>query len=431
MKKKLKNKIIVFLLALMSLFILGGCSLGASLGEVKKDYKLTAQVTYFANGGAFNNSKTQKDMYYTAGSKALNIGVITPTSGSVSISNSKGEFDGWYFIELDGEGNPVFEDEENGLYKLTDEKVDFTKALADGDHWIVGAKWKSLTNLKVKLVVDTGLTVPFDAEKKNSSMILPEGVAEKTGFENGDIIGEFEYNRNDRVSKKNEPFTVADKSFTFVEYYLDEACTQLAFPSLTSYFAKQDENDTIYAKYIVGEWTIVKDGVTAKTMFSAMASGRYWLIADIDMSEYKLENGVLATGCEIQGNGKKLINLQLEQIYNIGGGGNNVYSLFGTVKASAKIENLTIENVTMTYRVKADCEVYFVCNGIEAGATITNVSVGGTLLWEKNKSSGNITNLVNGFEHCLYGGFVSDAEYTAENGFKVVGNPNEFIITVE
>lgn len=202
MKKKLKSKIIVFLLALMSLFILGGCSLGSSLNDVKKDYNLTAQVTYFANGGAFNNSKTQKDMYYTAGSKALNIGVVNPTSGSVSITNSQGEFDGWYFVEVDAEGNPVLEDEEKGLYKLTDKKVDFTVALADGDHWIIGAKWKSLTNLKVKIIVDTGLTVPFDAEKKNSSIVLPAGVAEKTSFVNGDIIGEFEYNRNDRVFKK-------------------------------------------------------------------------------------------------------------------------------------------------------------------------------------------------------------------------------------
>ncbi|MBQ8229370.1 MAG: hypothetical protein IJZ32_01595 [Clostridia bacterium] len=418
MKKKLKNKIIVFLLALMSLFILGGCSLGASLNDVKKDYNLTAQVTYYANGGVFNNSKTQKDMYYTAGSKALNIGVVNPTSGSVSISNSQGEFDGWYFIELDGEGNPVFEDEEKGLYKLTDNKVDFTVALADGDHWIVGAKWKSLTNLKVQIVVDTGLTVPFNSEKINSSMKLPEGVSEKTGVVNGDIIGEFEYNRNDRVFKKTEPFTVADKSFTFVEYYLDEACTQLAFPSAASYYEKQGENDTIYAKYIAGEWTIVKDGVTASTMFSAMASGRYWLIADIDMSEYPLEKIVLATGCEIQGNGKTLSNLKVKREQGIGAGDNNVYSLLGTVQASAKIENLTIENVTMTYKTVGECEIYFVCNEIEAGATITNVSISGSLT-VKNLSGGSVTNLENGLDHCLYGGFASDADYTEENGFKV------------
>ena len=151
--------------------------MGSTLNDVKKDYKLTAQVTYYANGGAFNNSKTQKDMYYTAGSKALNIGVVNPTSGSVSISNSKGEFGGWYFIALDENGAPIAEDEENGLYKLTDEAVDFTKALQEGDHWIIGAKWKSLTNLKVQIVVNAGLTVPFDAEKKNSSMLLPESVA--------------------------------------------------------------------------------------------------------------------------------------------------------------------------------------------------------------------------------------------------------------
>ena len=258
MKKQVKNKLILFLLALLSLFLLGGCSLGSTLDDVKKDYNLTARVTYFANGGVFNNSKTQKDMYYTTGSKALNIGVVNPTSGSVSITNSKGEFDGWYFVELDENGAPIFEDEENGLYKLTDEAVDFTKALQEGEHWIIGAKWKSLTNLKVQIVVDAGFTIPFDAEKKNSSMLLPEGVAEKTTVQNGDIVGEFEYNRNDKVSKKTEPFTVTDKSFTFVEYYLDEECTQLAFPTLTSYFEKKDENETIYAKYIAASLTIVQ-----------------------------------------------------------------------------------------------------------------------------------------------------------------------------
>lgn len=427
MKKKLKNKIIVFLLALMSLFILGGCSLGASLDDLKKTYKLTAQVTYFANGGVFNNSTTAKDMYYTADSKALNIGVVNPTSGSVSITNSQGEFDGWYFVELDKDGNPVFEDEEKGLYKLTDKKVDFTVALATGDHWIVGAKWIPLTNLKVKIVVDTGLTVPFDAKKKNSSIVLPAGVAEKTGFVNGDIIGEFEYNRNDRVSKKTEPFTVADKSFTFVEYYLDEACTQLAFPSLNSYFEKQDEDDTIYAKYIEGDWTIVKDTMTAGSMLSNMTSGRYWLISDIDMQNATVN--IFTTGCEIQGNGKKLSNLKIEREQGIGAGDNNIYSLFGAVKASAKIENLTIENVTMTYNTVGACEIYFVCNEIETGATITNVSIQGTLSI-KNLTGGSVTNLASGFDHCLYGGFASDTEYTKENGFTVVGNPSEFI-TVE
>jgi hypothetical protein len=103
--------------------------------------------------------------------------------------------------------------------------------------------------------------------------------------------------------------------------------------------------------------------------------------------------------------------------------------LFGTVKASAKIENLTIENVTMTYRTVGACEIYFVCNAIETGATITSVSVQGTLSIQ-NLAGGSVTNLASGFDHCLYGGFASDDEYTAENGFKVVGNPSEFI-TVE
>ena len=424
MKKQLKNKLILFLLALLSLFLLGGCSLGSTLNDVKKDYKLTAQVTYYANGGAFNNSKTQKDMYYTAGSKALNIGVVNPTSGSVSISNSKGEFGGWYFIALDENGAPIAEDEENGLYKLTDEAVDFTKALQEGDHWIIGAKWKSLTNLKVQIVVNAGLTVPFDAEKKNSSMLLPESVAEKTSVQNGDIIGEFEYNRNDRVSKKTEPFTVADKSFTFVEYYLDEECTVLAFPTLTSYFEKKDENDKIYAKYIEGDWTIVKDVATAGAMLNSMTSGRYWLISDIDMQNASVN--IFTTSCEIQGNGKKLSNITMRRTEGIGAGDNNVYSLFGSVKASAKIENLTLENVKMEYRTVGACEIYFVCNEIENGATVNNVSVSGTLT-VKNLTGGSVTNLAGGFTHCLYGGFASDAEYTAENGFKVVGNPSEFI----
>ena len=42
------------------LIYIAGCKLGTTLDDLKEEYSLKAQVTYYANGGEFENKRTVK-----------------------------------------------------------------------------------------------------------------------------------------------------------------------------------------------------------------------------------------------------------------------------------------------------------------------------------------------------------------------------------
>ena len=140
MKGKMKAKLIAFFTAILALFVFAGCSMGESLEEVLETRDLSPRVTYYANGGLFESNNGVKDLYYPTGAKALDIGKINPTSGSISISRSGFEIVGWCIAEQ--------VDEETGLCTLGDE-WDFTTQLKEGEHIKLAAKWRALVGLQV------------------------------------------------------------------------------------------------------------------------------------------------------------------------------------------------------------------------------------------------------------------------------------------
>ena len=96
MKRKLKRTLILVFLAVASLFILAGCSFRyATREEVVEDYGLEASVTYYGNGGVFENSLSKKTLDYFSGQPAVNIGVVK-TSPQRTIRRDDYTFDGWY-----------------------------------------------------------------------------------------------------------------------------------------------------------------------------------------------------------------------------------------------------------------------------------------------------------------------------------------------
>ena len=75
MKRKLKRSLILVFLALASLFIFAGCSFRyTTRQDVIDDYDLEAAVTYYANGGVFENNLDTKTIDYVSGQPAINIG---------------------------------------------------------------------------------------------------------------------------------------------------------------------------------------------------------------------------------------------------------------------------------------------------------------------------------------------------------------------
>ncbi len=413
MKKNKKSKWILLLACLASLFMLGGCTVRESLEDALSSRDLTAQVTYYSNGGEFEGTPERKDMYYKEGSKALNIGVVNPSNGTASISRNNYDFAGWYYAVLDGEGNPTFEDSEKKVYKLG-EKVDFSVALQSGDHWQVVAKWSMKVVLNVKLVLeDREAEIPVDVKEGE----------EARSYKHGDIVQTRQYSTaGEIVNPKDgtEPFKKKGSGYTFVEYYMDEDCTQLVSWPLKKEDG-QAEDAVIYARYIEGDWTVIRNYMDVNTMFSSFGQGKkFFLAKDVDASKVTYSPQTNASFIdELQGNGYTISNLKLSNKSLKAGA---VVSLFGKIAATAKIENLKLSGLQMEYTFSTSpVEMYFAFTSIEAGATVSNVQLSGTMKVKGPSSD---------FTARLYGGYASDDAYLQEsqnNGFTVVGTAEEVI----
>ncbi len=417
MKGKFKNKLLILLVALTSLFAFGGCTLSENLEEALANRELVAQVTYYSNGGMFGNSLTAKELYYRENDKAYEIGVADTLSGGLQITRTGYDFAGWYHVLTDAEGNPLYEDKAAGIYQLG-EKVDFAKELQKDDHWIVAAKWRLVVGVKVVMVCDE------DAEIEVGTALA--GITEgKTSFRKGDEIGELAYNSQDKVNPEiSEPdtkiFTVKDKAYTFLRYYEDEACTKPLVGEL-----KRGETDiTIYAKYVKGDWTRVSTKRDVSDMFKGLATGKnYWVMEDIDCGNMVIQPLTKVSG-KLSGEGHTISNIKLTKQL---APSELKVAMFGEIESTAAIENITFENVTMTYTssTKNPPEVYGVFTSLDPAATITNVSIVGKPLEGKEvgnlsfKGSGSSTaaNFTGEYTNCLFGGFAKDSDYTG--GFTV------------
>ncbi len=425
MKRKMKAKLIALLLAILSLFVFAGCSMGESLDEVLDTRNLSPHVTYYANGGLFESNNAVKDLYYSVGSKALNIGTVNPISGSVDIKRDGFEIVGWCIAES--------VDEETGICELGEE-WDFSTELQEGEHIILAAKWRALVGLKVIMVCDTGDTIAVDKKVENDATLQAET------FKSGDVIGEIAYDSKDSVTSGATPdtrlFTVKDKTHTFFSYYWDAECTQEVSWPLT----RGEEQQTVYAKYIRGNWTFVKTADDAYKMFNALKGGvakSYWICNDINFTKNVTLEGITSFAGEIQGNGYTISGLKFSKSLTQG---LNKFSIFGDIKETARITDLTLSNISVNLKLRPNIhtEAYLVFQSIADGATISNVSIAmaetdGFIIDGPDSSfvdningTGTVT-----YENCLYGGYSTDERYITESagqGFTVVGTPEAFII---
>ncbi len=406
MKSTFKNKLIILLFALASLFIFSGCTLKDTVDDVLNEYDLVAQVTYYSNGGSFEQEGKEKNYYCKEGTKALPIGFLPPEdkiSGSMpKITRDGYELTGWYFVEL-ADGKPVFEDEEKGIYKLA-EAVDFSVPLQKGDVWMIAAKWKKLSSVKVMMVCDDGETVEIDQRKG----AVKEDVV---SFKNGDEIGELIFDDNGKVSLAGEPdsklFTVKDKAFTFISYYEDAACqTRLDKKTVLT----QGDNDiVVYAKYAKGEWTRISNSLEFRSIFSSSrCTKNYWVMNDIDCKNTQVTPLTELSG-KIQGNGYTISNFKIykEKIVE------ESVAIFGNIKEGASITDITFSGVTMEYKsiTEPAPKVYGIFSSVAAAATISNVTFSGTLQYSGKAATSTLTGELT---NCLFGGFTVDSEYTGD-----------------
>ncbi len=422
MKKTLKSKLIALFAGLSSLLLLGGCAIGESLEEIRENRDLTVQVTYFSNGGKFDGDPDVKEMYYRTGTQILNVGVVRPMNGSATIERSQHDFDGWYYVVLDDNGNPVMENEEQGTYLLGD-KVNFP-VVADEENprLYLAAKWLARAKVHVELVYEgtEGETIPaVGADGKDTAYASGEtvhdfpfelsgqdGIVKKPGGTNVENYAPFKMRTDE--SRPND-------TYTFIQYYTDKECTNLVEWPMKQTPADGNglQDQTIYAKYVKGDWKVVETATNVADMFKEFGGqNRYWLVKDIDATGIKLAANTHATtfNSEIQGNGFTISNLSIEKTLS----GIDKPSLFGNIQAEAIIENLKMENVVFDYTVPMGSPtIYFAFTSIHSNATVNGVELQG-VIQTKGMGSPDIR---------FYGApYESDEEYVQANGethFKV------------
>ena len=407
MKRTFKNILMILLIVLASLLVFGGCTLKPTLDDVLDEYELVAQVTYYANGGAFEKGGAEKNYYLAEGQKAPPIGSddLTVTSGvAPQVTRVGYDLVGWYFVELDENKAPVFEDETSQIYKLTNEKVDFSQAMENGTRWVIAAKWEKKYCVHVVMVCEEGRTVEVDEFKGDFT-------SEQTSFQNGDRIGELYSDDNDKVSLSTSVnlFTVKDEAFTFLRYYEDAACTLPAKSSVTL----EDSDMTVYAKFATGKWTRISNRREFAKIFPQNGESEavnYWIMDDIDCKGMKVDSYLKNFSGKIEGDNHTISNFGVS--VNID---TMKVALFGNIKAGASITNVTFENVTMAYTSKTEMkpEVYGVFTSIDENATISNVVLTGSLSFSGPGDS-CATNMQGGYDHCLFGGFEKDDDYTGD-----------------
>ncbi len=420
MSKRLKLLLICALSAVAALCVFSGCNLTNTVEGIISTKHLDAQVTYFANGGVFEDDRnSQKTLYYNAGTLPLDIGEKTTgsmsgsmgstqiTAGRFSVEYSGYNLTGWFPVEVNEDGIPLYEDgslynESEGVikeFKLSEEQYKFDERLEKDDHIYLCAKWYADVKLRIYLVGGEGLT---------SVTITDPITQEAKTCEVGEEISSYDFSPDVK-----EPTALAsatsNNTADFVAYYKDEDCTE----QYNSWPAKREDTDTvIYAKFIkrIGsrKWTIVKDASSARNMLNNLM-GNYYLINDIDCTGVTLTSVSSYTSCVIRGNGYTISNLTVTPTASIRS--SNV-SLFGQFSSTTDISDFKIDNLVCNYSFlneKSTAEVYLVFDKApEDGAKIKNVTVNGTLNIITNGGT-----LVNGQGHNVcFGGYADDGEYT-------------------
>lgn len=343
MRFKTKVKLLIILLAVMAASLIAGCSVGEiSIDDFLQEHGAKNQtVTYYANGGSFSggiSSIPVKYMYFRE-----NV-CITSDFGKekVPVSRSGYIFKGWYYVELDADGNPVYADKENEIVQSTGTEVDFTRKIQKDEHWYVCAEWERDVYVSYVLVCDGGFTVTGSDGK---------------GYKDGDEIYTKNFGTGGTATVNGTTVPKESKNATFLQMYYDRECTRpIESYGQISRPADGVEKVEVYAKYIRGKYTVVRDSAGVASMFNLNSyndTAFYFFNTDkkkeIDCKNVDFYPKNDAFNCRIEGNGFTLVNLSFKQDYISGG---NSYSMLGTLGDTASISNLTLKNVTVTMSLR-------------------------------------------------------------------------------
>lgn len=377
MKLKIKA-LAVILLGLLAIPFFSGCSGEKTPYETNNEDNYTVSVKYDANGGIFTtNTSVIVDSYNISEIKKnsdgqAEIALISPDNSSrgndafVAVNN--GHFlAGWYATRTentDSDGNVYYT-----YYDKWDFENDLLEVDPDGEYTsenpviTLYAAWIPLFEIEF-YSLDSG-------EYMDSLIFDPT------------TVDEISVPAWDKETGAIEMYDFPEKSgYTFSKAYYDEKGEQaldtatVNHTGVVNYETGTAENSVmkLYVEWTEGEWYHIYN--TEQFVENASLNGHYEIHADLDFTDeiwptafmYGNFNG------EIKGNGHTMKNIELVQTNNskVNAG------LFGYLTETAKISDITFENVSFT--IKNGTRVVGTSYGLFAGtisndAKISNVNI--------------------------------------------------------
>ncbi len=326
---------------------LAGCSGGGK--KAKYDYL----VTFDYNTGTLvdENHKTNK-LYL--GVMADSLVALQPGDTGLEAETITGYYNaGWYTPKLDDEGIPLVGEDKR---VLLDRQWDFANDTVNSD-----------LTLYANLVPLVTLTV-----KGGDSDLTFEGAP---GMET----------TSSQIPSKN--------GYTFLGFYYDEACEDQPFSWPYTF---KDTDETIYAKFLEGDWAVPDD---ASDLLGAISANKnVYLTHDISFTEpsddpetpvekISWTDKITGYNAEFNGNGHKITGVDSSW-----SGARNTtaqFGMFGYLGGSAYLHDVSFENVKISFTAKSGhaqggYKVSLIASGIHEDARLENVTVTGTLKSKKS-----------------------------------------------
>ena len=315
MKKKLLT-----LLAFVFLFALVSCDFSKNSDEGLKADGYDCIVTFDANGGTIGNYDVRR-IYCKEGSY-----IIAPgEQGLAEVVMYGSTFGGWYTNK-----------------ECTGEAFDVKNTKITGSITLY-AKWEKLYTINILYGPEGNTTskkTPISTEDATTVVARPSQAPKLTGY-------------------------------TFFEYYEDEDYTKVYDWTKAPQY-NEDRELNIYAKYLKGDYIFVK---SYSDLASIKSNTSIYLMNDVDCGGQTIKLPMEYRGTII-GNGYKISNFNVDY-GNQSGVTDDSFGLFKKLSGS-KIENLTIENVTVTAAIGNNSIPQYY-GGVVAGkienSTLTNVTV--------------------------------------------------------
>ena len=383
------KRIVISALTFVALVCFGaGCDF-TTVEDIKKDYGVSVEIVYYANGGNIDGNVTKRTLYYKAGDKALDLGNtedVKVTSGSTSeVKRSGYDFIGWYKVTL-VDGSPVFYDavQENGFFEKgarseRTSDMDF----AENERFFVDYDVNAPMDFSQRLDGEQKIYLCAHWEKSEMLDVRPLCV-DVNGQESVLVVDGKTYSKEETIfqdtySSDGSVFVSESEVPKFAGYtvleFVDENGEKIDWSTVKR--TGTGVNQFVYAKYLVGEWTLLKTSSDVVNMLKGGNSENYYLLNDIDCAGTKINVSSNATFAGVLfGNGKTISNLSVSASSYVMNGN---YSIFGKISSEASLQDFTLKNVNVEFKgsrsVQSAFSVNYFCSSVETGATIENVEI--------------------------------------------------------